>query len=120
MLDVIMSFGESVFQSSEVSGAVCSGDFELERRAKGVSFCGGGSLVLTGEERDIVLLTLEAVDCGSDHSLRWSPDVASRSVDCFWDDGGSHNIRVTGYEQVASATRVYSRPNAGVPGVVTS
>lgn len=96
MLDVIMSFGESVFQSSEVNGAVCSGDLEFERRANGVSFCAGGSRVLTGEERDMVLLTLDAGVCGSDQSLRWSPEVARRSVDCFWEDGGSHNIRVTG------------------------
>jgi hypothetical protein len=37
MLDVMMSFGDKVFQSREVSGAVCSGVFELERRARGVS-----------------------------------------------------------------------------------
>lgn len=33
-----MRLGESVFQSSEVRGAVCSGDLEFESRAKGVSF----------------------------------------------------------------------------------
>jgi hypothetical protein len=33
---------------------------------------------------------------GNDHRRRWSPDVASRSVDCFWDDGGSQRILVTG------------------------
>ena len=38
MLEVIMRLGESVFQSNEVSGAVCSGDLEFERRARGVSF----------------------------------------------------------------------------------
>ena len=38
ILEVIMRLGESVFQSKEVSGAVCSGDFEFERRARGVSF----------------------------------------------------------------------------------
>lgn len=41
MLEVMMSLGETLFQSSEVSGAVCSGVFELDRRAKGVSFCVG-------------------------------------------------------------------------------
>lgn len=38
MLEVMMRLGESVFQSKEVSGAVCSGDLEFERRASGVSF----------------------------------------------------------------------------------
>ena len=38
MLEVIMRLGESVFQSKEVRGAVCSGDLEFERRARGVSF----------------------------------------------------------------------------------
>jgi hypothetical protein len=38
MLEVMMSFGERVFQSRDVRGAVCSGVFELERRASGVSF----------------------------------------------------------------------------------
>jgi len=41
ILLVMMSFGERVFQSSDVRGAVCSGVFEFERRAKGVSFGGG-------------------------------------------------------------------------------
>lgn len=56
MLDVMMSLGESVFQSREVSGAVCSGVLELERSARGVSFCGGGSLVFTEDDREMVLL----------------------------------------------------------------
>ena len=38
MLDVMMRLGDRLFQSREVSGAVCSGDFEFERRARGVSF----------------------------------------------------------------------------------
>jgi hypothetical protein len=38
MLEVMISLGDIVFQSSEVRGAVCSGVFELERRASGVSF----------------------------------------------------------------------------------
>lgn len=58
MLLVMMSFGESVFQSSDVRGAVCSGVFELERRARGVSFGGAGSRVLTLDERVMVLDTL--------------------------------------------------------------
>ena len=43
MLDVIMRLGETVFQSREVSGAVCSGVFELERSANGVSLLAGKS-----------------------------------------------------------------------------
>lgn len=96
MLEVMMSFGESVFQSSEVRGAVCSGVFEFESSARGVSFCGGGSLVFTDDERVIVLVGWVPVLWGKDQSRRWSPDVASRSVDCFWVEGGSHNILVTG------------------------
>ena len=38
MLEVIIRLGDKVFQSSEVRGAVCSGDLELESRARGVSF----------------------------------------------------------------------------------
>lgn len=39
--DVMMRDGETVFQSSEVRGAVCSGVLELERRASGVSLLAG-------------------------------------------------------------------------------
>lgn len=70
ILDVMMSLGESVFQSREVRGAVCSGDFELERRARGVSFCGAGSLVFTLDDLEMVLLTGVELCCGSDHNLR--------------------------------------------------
>jgi hypothetical protein len=56
MLEVMMSFGDNVFQSREVSGAVCSGVFELESRASGVSFGSWGSRVFTDDDRDIVLL----------------------------------------------------------------
>ena len=38
MLEVMIKLGDSVFQSREVRGAVCSGDFEFESRASGVSF----------------------------------------------------------------------------------
>ena len=38
MLEVMIKLGERVFQSSDVSGAVCSGDFELDSNARGVSF----------------------------------------------------------------------------------
>jgi hypothetical protein len=43
ILLVMINFGDKVFQSSEVRGAVCSGVFEFERRARGVSFGVAGS-----------------------------------------------------------------------------
>lgn len=94
MLDVIMRLGDRVFQSREVNGAVCSGDFELDKRARGVNFWGIVSLLL--DVRVIELLELELLEEGNDHSRKWSPDVAKRSVDCFCEDGGSHRMRVTG------------------------
>lgn len=51
--EVIIREGWTTFQSKEVMGAVCSGDFEFERRASGDSFCRGGDFVLF--ERDRVL-----------------------------------------------------------------
>lgn len=65
----------------------------------------------------MVLPGLVTVSEGSDHRRRWSPDVASRSVDCFCEDGGSHNSRVTGYECVASATLLNSSVYRDEPGV---
>ena len=53
ILDVMIKLGDRLFQSREVSGAVCSGDFEFERRASGVSFWGGGWALF--EERFIEL-----------------------------------------------------------------
>lgn len=38
ILEVMIRLGERLFQSSEVRGAVCSGDFEFESKASGVSF----------------------------------------------------------------------------------
>src|SRR6266498_4981663 len=38
MLDVMIRLGETTFQSREVMGAVCSGDFEFDKRARGVIF----------------------------------------------------------------------------------
>ena len=72
--------------------------------------------MFTDDVRDIVLLRLLPDDWGSDHNRRWSPEVARRSVDCFWEDGGSHSMRVTGKEQVASAMALYSRPYGDAPG----
>ena len=104
MLLVMMSFGLIVFQSRLVKGAVCSGVFEFDSKARGVSFCGASWARLL-----VMVFEMAGVDdCGRDHNRRWSPEVARRSVDCFWEDGGSQRILVTGYEQVASAIRWYS------------
>lgn len=116
ILLVMMSFGESWFQSRDVRGAVCSGVFELERRASGVNFAAGVGFRLALEDLGIVLLEAFCVDEGNDHNRRWSPDVARRSVICFCCDGGSHSIRVIGYEHVASAIRVNSTPYCEDPG----
>lgn len=82
MLDVIMRLGETAFQSREVIGAVCSGDLELERRASGESFCVAWPLTLFERPRVFVLYGLWW-SVGKDQRRRWSPEVASRSVDCF-------------------------------------
>lgn len=68
MLDVMMRLGDRVFQSREVRGAVCSGDFELDRRASGVSFWGIASLLL--DVRVMELVALELVLEGNDHSRK--------------------------------------------------
>ena len=94
ILEVIIKLGDTVFQSREVSGAVCSGDLELDRSANGVSF--NGACGTEFEERDIELEELYDDPEGSDHKRRWSPEVASKSVDCFCEDAGSHKILVTG------------------------
>lgn len=44
ILEVMIKLGEIVFQSSEVMGAVCSGDFELESNARGESLADAVSL----------------------------------------------------------------------------
>jgi hypothetical protein len=83
MLDVMMRLGETVFQSSEVKGAVCSGVFEFERSANGVSLLAGRSL--PGFAERVIEFPGDAIGVseGRDQSLRWSPEVARRSVDCF-------------------------------------
>lgn len=53
ILEVMIRLGDKLFQSSDVRGAVCSGDLEFERRASGVSFCGGNGALL--DERVIEL-----------------------------------------------------------------
>lgn len=98
MLEVMMSFGDSVFQSSDVSGAVCSGVFELESSARGCSLGVALFSLVADALRVMELLTFSGpcVEFGNDHSRRWSPEVAMRSVDCFEDEGGSQEMRVTG------------------------
>lgn len=99
MLEVIMRLGETVFQSREVNGAVCSGVFEFDSRARGVSLLAGLSRPPWLDERVMEFPGEETeVSEGRLQSLRWSPDVARRSVDCFCEDGGSQSRRVTGYE----------------------
>lgn len=56
MLDVMIRLGDKVFQSKEVKGAVCSGDLEFERRARGVSFCTDVSPVLAGLVMELLVL----------------------------------------------------------------
>jgi len=93
VLEVMIRLGETMFQSNDVNGAVWSGVFEFDSKASGVSF------VIGGPSADLLVIELEWSACGSegrDQSRRWSPDVASRSVVCFCDDGGSHSKRVTG------------------------
>ncbi len=94
MLDVMIRLGETTFQSREVMGAVCSGDLEFDNKASGESFWRGGSLELA--DRLIEFETCCWWSAGNDHSRRWSPEVAKRSVVDLFDDGGSHNILVTG------------------------
>lgn len=79
MLDVMMRLGDTLFQSSDVSGAVWSGVLELESRARGVSFAMEGSRAV----REVAPSEAACMSAGRDHSRRWSPDVAKRSVDCF-------------------------------------
>ena len=38
MLEVMINFGDNVFQSRDVNGAVCSGLLEFDKRARGWSF----------------------------------------------------------------------------------
>lgn len=114
ILEVMIRLGLTVFQSSEVSGAVWSGVLELDRSASGVSFVTGASRPFLD-----VMDPLDTEVCesdGSDQSRRWSPEVASKSVDCFCDEGGSQSNRVTGYECVASAILVKSMDHLDPPG----
>jgi hypothetical protein len=40
ILEVMMRLGEIIFQSSDVIGAVCSGDLEFDKRANGDNLAG--------------------------------------------------------------------------------
>jgi hypothetical protein len=81
MLEVMIRLGEIVFQSREVMGAVCSGDFELDNNASGESLEVAASRGFIG--RVIEFELCRGWEFGRDHRRRWSPDVASKSVDCF-------------------------------------
>jgi hypothetical protein len=83
MLEVIIRLGETVFQSSEVRGAVCSGVFEFDSKAKGVSLLAGRSRPWLDDRVMLFPGDGAGVSDGKLQSLRWSPDVARRSVDCF-------------------------------------
>lgn len=68
MLEVMIKLGEMVFQSSEVMGAVCSGDLEFESKANGESFATDAPLALAD-------LVIELEFCngglaGSDHNRK--------------------------------------------------
>lgn len=81
MLEVMIRLGEMVFQSRDVMGAVCSGDLEFDNNANGESLDVAASRWLEG--RVIEFELCRGCELGRDHRRRWSPDVASRSVDCF-------------------------------------
>lgn len=59
MEDVMINFGERVFQSSEVKGAVCSGVLLLDSKANGCNFCGAGSLRFAAALRLMLLVILD-------------------------------------------------------------
>lgn len=55
ILEVMIRLGEIIFQSSEVIGAVCSGDLELESKANGESLAAGCSLWPDGRVMELEL-----------------------------------------------------------------
>lgn len=79
MLEVMIRLGVTVFQSRDVSGAVWSGVLEFDNSARGVSLV----VAVSRPGRVMVFPGVEGVSDGRDHSRRWSPEVARRSVDCF-------------------------------------
>jgi hypothetical protein len=70
MLEVIMRLGETVFQSREVNGAVCSGVFEFDNNAKGVSLLDCISRPWLGDLVIVFPGGVIAVSEGRLHSLR--------------------------------------------------
>jgi hypothetical protein len=69
MLDVMIRLGERVFQSKDVKGAVCSGDLELDSRARGVNLYGAGSRLLDVREMALLWVGVAAL-AGRDHNRR--------------------------------------------------
>ena len=68
MLEVMMRLGDTTFQSRDVMGAVCSGDFELDKSANGVIFW-GASLELTERLMELVARVV-CESGGKDHNRR--------------------------------------------------
>lgn len=66
MLDVMIKLGETVFQSSDVRGAVWSGVLELESSAKGVSLV----MPTSRAPRLMLLPEFAGASDGSDQSRR--------------------------------------------------
>jgi len=66
--DVMISEGCTMFQSRDVMGAVCSGDFEFDSKASGESFCSGCSLF--DPWRVMVFDEYEDVSLGKDHNRK--------------------------------------------------
>lgn len=86
ILLVMIKLGETVFQSREVSGAVCSGVLEFDKSAKGLSLVDGEEVEFADWPRWIEedgVPCSESSGFGKDQRRRWSPLVARRSVDCF-------------------------------------
>lgn len=67
MLEVMMRLGETVFQSSDVRGAVWSGVLEFERSARGVNLV---VAVSRPPPRVMVLLGVAGVSAGRDQSRK--------------------------------------------------
>lgn len=70
MLEVIIRLGETVFQSREVKGAICSGVLELDKSASGVSLLDGKSRPWLDARLMLFPGVVVGVSEGKDHSLR--------------------------------------------------
>lgn len=51
--EVMISEGWTTFQSSDVIGAVCSGDFEFDNKASGDSLANGGVFAFGGRVMEL-------------------------------------------------------------------